>query len=330
MRVVLLRLSAMGDVVQSLGAVAALIERRPDLEIGFVTQSEHARLLDGMALRLGVVEHRRGAGIGGYLRTARAIRRLRPDAVVDLQGNWKAAGLAWRSGAGRRIGVDGAGRREPSSARLLNERVAPRGRERMHPADAAELALRAIEPGLAAGPPRLHATPAEIDAEAAALEALGIAPARPFRVLVVAAPSDPKAWPVAAMQREAARSGVPCLWLTGPAEAEFALPAGAVALRHGRGSLRRLVALGALCARSGGEALGPDTGPVHVLSAAGVRTRAMFGPQDPALTAPPEASVFVREDGPDCVPCRSRRCAHAAGPVCMDFDGGSATRVSGS
>ena len=37
-RVLLVRLSAMGDVVESLGAVRALAAARPDWELHFVTQ----------------------------------------------------------------------------------------------------------------------------------------------------------------------------------------------------------------------------------------------------------------------------------------------------
>ena len=47
-RILCVRLSAMGDLVQSLGAVQALHAARPELELAFVTQRENVPLLEGM------------------------------------------------------------------------------------------------------------------------------------------------------------------------------------------------------------------------------------------------------------------------------------------
>jgi ADP-heptose:LPS heptosyltransferase len=88
--------------------------------------------------------------------------------------------------------------------------------------------------------------------------------------------------------------------------------------------LRELIAVGRLVAAAAGRVLGPDQGATHVLAACGAETSVLFGPQDPERTAPPGARILLRSDGPDCVPCRSRRCRHPDGPVCMDFTTGEA------
>lgn len=323
MKVLLVRLSAMGDLVQSLGAVRELVRARPDDEFWMVTQGAWAPLLSAVpGVRIGVVTHDRAAGWRGVLATGKVLRDLRFDVALDLQGNWKAAGLAWLSRARRRVGLAKGARREPGSAWLLTEKVgaAPRA----HPADGALAVVRALAPEAGGGvgrvAPRLEVGADIVAAERRALAALGVDPSAPFRVLVLGVAGDNRAWPVAAMAREVVGgAGAPMVCVAGPAERGVDGPAGVPVLRHGAGEVLRLVALGALCAEADGVVVGPDMGATHVLAAAGARVVGMFGPQDPARTAPVAAEILVRGGGPACVPCRSRRCAHPEGPVCMDF-----------
>lgn len=317
-RVCLVRLSAMGDVVQSLGAAQALLAARPDLELHFVTQSPFAPLLQGMGFA-SVVAHDRGGGLSGLRRTRAALRALAPDCVVDLQGNWKSAAVCRLSGGPVRIGAIGDHRREPSSALLLNRRVAMDAP--VHPAAIAHELLRQLEPDLPLARARLPVSEEEVGEATRSVESLDIDPSRPFTVMIMSDSRDIRAWPTQAMERHAASVSTPVLWLRGPGEVDVPVPSDAQAITHGPGELRRLVALGALVRRAGGRVLGPDIGPVHVLNAAGAETVVFFGPQDPDRTAPPGATIVTRSDGPACVPCRRRRCTHSDGPVCMDFTG---------
>ncbi len=314
-RILLVRLSAMGDVIQSLGAVQALRRACPDDELHYLVQRPFAPLLEGLGLD-SIVIHDRKPALLGYARTCRRVRALAPDIAIDLQGNWKSAGLACASGAKMRIGARGSLRREPSSRFLLTHRVCELSD--LHPASQAIAMARIVAPQIVPKAARLQATADELEFEMAAVRALGIDPELPFMVLVLTASSDARSWPRAAMLREAADNAVPVLWLAGPAETAMEVPAVPL-LRHGSGEVRRLIALGNLVARTGGEVVGPDQGATHVLCAGGARTTAMFGPQDPCRTAPPAAIPALRADAPDCVPCRHRLCHHPDGPVCMQF-----------
>lgn len=316
-RVLVVRLSAMGDVVHGLGALRALAAALPDAEVHLAVQRAFAPLLDNLPY-VTVLPHDRRPGLRGMWRTGRDARALGFDAALDFQGNWKSATLCWLSRAALRVGADQSQRREPSSALLLNRTVACEGAP--HPARLALAAVRAIAPAAEELPPRLVATPEEIEREAAAVRALGVDPERPFRMLMWTGPGDPRDWPADAMLRETRASEVPALWVAGPDERDVDAPAGVPVLRHGRGELRRLVALGHVGARAGATAMGPDRGAIHVLSACGTASTVLFGPQDPALTAPVGSTPLVRADAPPCAPCRSRRCTHPDGPVCMDFD----------
>lgn len=283
----------------------------------FLVQSEFADLLQGLEYIHNVIPHQRRPALRGYLRTGRRLRQLAPEIAVDLQGNWKSAGLLRLSGAPRRIGAPPTERRERSSSWLLNEFSAKS--ERAHPYKQAQAMLGLLSPNLPALPPRLQASEAEIAGEAAALVGIGIDPNRAFRILVASDASDPRAWPASAMQREAQDSAMPLVYLRGPAESSWEMEDGSRILTHAPGELRRLVALAILVARVGGEVLGPDRGATHVLAAGGAETLVFCGPQDPRLTAPPFAMALRAQQAPDCVPCRKRVCQHPEGPVCMNF-----------
>ena len=316
-RVLLLRLSAMGDLVQSLGAMSALARARPDLELHMVTQRPFVPLLQGLPWLASVVAHDRAAGWRGLWQTGRALARLGADVALDLQGNGKSAVLAWLSRCRVRIGAGAAWRQEPWSRWLLSRTVAGSGPR--HPAAVALAVVRVLAPEAMSTSPRLLAEAEEIDREAAAVLALGIDPALPFRVLLLGDPDDCRSQRPAAMQLELASSPWPTLLLAGPREAAVAAPAEAPVLRHDRGQVRRLLALGALLERAGGDVVGGDGGALHVLAAAGASCRALFGPQDPACTASLAVAVLQHPHRPACMPCRRRRCTHPEGPVCMDF-----------
>lgn len=322
-RVLLVRLSAMGDVVHSLGAVEALARARPDLELHFAVQPSFAPLLERLDYLTSVFAHQRRPVLSGMTRTARALRALDFDVALDLQGNWKSALVCWLSGARQRIGAAQRMRREPASRLLLTRSVRPAGAP--HPARLAHAIVRELAPDARELPSRLVAAEEEVAREAEAVRAVGLDPTAPFRALVYSGDEDPRDWPFEAMLRETRLGTLPALWVTGPAEQDSPFPDGVPVVRHARGELRRLIALGHLVARSGGVAMGPDRGATHVLAACGAETRVMFGPQDPARTAPTAASVLVRADSPSCVPCRRRRCTHADGPVCMNFTSAEAS-----
>lgn len=322
--VLFVRLSAMGDVVQGLGAVAALHRVRPDWELVFVTQSAFAPLLQGFPGLASVVRFGRGDGLGGVLALRRALRGRTFDHVLDLQGNWKSAMVARLAPAKQRLGMARQWRQEQLSRLLLTRTIdcdaVP------HPARAAYELVRAIAPDAPFLLPQLRATGVEVANEHHALAAIGIDVSRPFTVVVVTAPTDPRALRPERIAELVARSTQPVLQLLGPAEATLAMPTPSLVLRHARGELRRLVALGAIIAANGGSVIGPDQGASHVLAAAGARCEVLFGAQDPRRSGPPGATARIHPVPPSCSPCRRRTCDHAQGVVCMNFplDGGCA------
>ncbi len=314
-RVLCVRLSALGDVVETVGAVRALARAAAGVELWWLVQEDAAPVLQGLDFDCELIRHDRTGGVRAVWRTARALRARRFDVALDLQGNWKSALLCRLSGAGRCLGVARGARREPASALLLSKRV-PCPAD-AHPAAAALAVVRAFCPGALPAAPALIATEAEVRREAVAVAAVGVDPQRPFTVVVGTDGRDPRDWP--SRWWPAATAGGPAVVLLGPAEAAAPPDCGLAVLRHGRGELRRLVGLGALVARAGGRVLGPDRGATHVLAACGAECHALFGAQDPRRTGPVGSTAWRRADAPECLPCRARQCAHDDGPVCMHF-----------
>jgi len=321
--VLLIRLSAMGDLVQSLGSVASLREVRPDCRVTVVTQREWAPLLEGVDGIDRVVRFDRRGGLRALWSLRRELRRERVAAALDLQGNWKSALVARLAAAKERVGMARDWRQEPGSRLLLQRTVecdAP-----PHPARAAWELIKQVAPEAPFRHPALVATEAEVEAERSALEQLGVDCAAPFRVVVVTRPEDPRCLSPQWL-RELRQEGTPMVSLLGPGEDDLAPPEGHV-LRHPSGQVRRLVALGALVARAKGEVVGPDQGPTHVLLASSARGRVFFGSQDPRRTAPPSAQAFVRTGELACRPCRKRSCSNVDGPVCMNLTAATAEPV---
>ena len=124
MRVLLVRLSAIGDVVHTLPAAAAL--RGAGHEVGWLVEPAARSLVEGSP----AVRHVHLAPAARRFSTRAAwavraeLRAARYDVALELQGLWKSAAWARLSGAARVVGYGRRFRREPASALLLGERQA--------------------------------------------------------------------------------------------------------------------------------------------------------------------------------------------------------------
>lgn len=318
-RILLVRLSALGDVVQSLAALAALRAARPQSEIGWLVEDRHGGVLHGHPQidRVFVFERTKGP-LRAALRVRREMRAWRPDVAVDLQGNLRSAVLTRLSGAARRIGLAAGEARE--GAHLFATETVPRGPDREHRADRALrlLAPLGARPGPSAVPPPI---PGEASAAmSSALSALGAADGG--YALLVPGTSDFgafKRWPAARFgelaARLAAERGLPSLVAYGPgqrglAEAAVAASGGAARLAPETRGLGELLAL----LRGAALVVGADSGPVVLASLLGTRTVVLFGPKDPAVYAPRGPRTEVVWKHVYCSPCKLRRCGD---PICM-------------
>lgn len=133
MNILIVKLSAIGDIVHSLPSLAAIREHLPDARIKWIVERRAAELLRGneMIDELIEVDTRmlRGGRLIKDFRKAlgtqiRGLRREKIDAALDIQGLLKSAVIAKLSGAERRIGFVREHLREPAARLFMTETVA--------------------------------------------------------------------------------------------------------------------------------------------------------------------------------------------------------------
>ena len=309
MRVLLVRLSSIGDVVHTLPALAALT--RAGHEAGWIVEPAARPLLEGLPLlERGVVATpaARRVTLGSVRVVRSALRASSFDLALDFQGLWKSAMWARLSGAHRVLGFERAARREPSSALLMSERAPlPAGARHVIDKNLALLRPLGIDAlGLREFPlPDLRSEERRVEDE---LRALGV---DRFLILNPGGGWASKLWPAEAfgeLARRLGADGLRALVTWGPGEEDLADRVAAASGGHARKgfatTLREYVAL----ARRALLVVGADTGPVHLACAVETPVVALFGPTDPRRNGP-----FLDEDRvvrkvPLCAPCYRREC----------------------
>lgn len=301
-RLLLIRTSALGDVVHSLPVAVALRRALPQARLGWVIEEAFAPLVTGHVDEVIPVRLRgwRHAPLAAptrreVRRAVRSLRAFRADVAVDLMGSHKSGLLALLSGAPRRLGARRADRREPSSAAWIDQPVALAGTHAVDRALSlvAPLGVTALAADFAGEriPPHPAATAAAQRLDPAAAQVL-IQPGAAW-----GNKRYPPAWWGEVAVRIAAGAAGACGVLAGPGEE----PLAAAVVAASRGAARPLHApeLTTLVAalRDARLVLGGDTGPLHLAHALGTPVLAVMGPTDPARHGPygaPERALWRR------------------------------------
>ncbi len=333
-RALVIRFSALGDVLHTTPVVRALAAA--GVSADYLTDPGSASLVEGQPNIREVIlydRHRADRGLAGLWRLASRLRTRRYDAIVDLHPRPRTFLLAMAVGAGQKIRY----------LRYRKDRVGtPRHVVDNFVATLAPLGLSAPEarPGgsVAAGSPstRLHFAPGPAARQTVetALAAAGVPPGTRLVALHMRASVPLKNWSPARFgmlaARVAARPGVRVVFTDAAVDRLFVEEAKAAAA-GAWGVARRLPlvdlagqldmpALGALFARCA-VVVAPDTGPLHLATAVGAKTVAIFGPSDPLRTGPVGEGHRVVQADLDCVPCRNEKwtCRRVDRPhACME------------
>lgn len=123
MRILIVRLSAVGDTIHGLPVLCALRDYLPNAHLSWVVEQRAADILKGHPAldRLIVAPRRWLRNPLAILRLTRQMRSVRPQIAIDLQGLAKSALAARLSGAPVRIGAASPDGREGSTC--LNNRL---------------------------------------------------------------------------------------------------------------------------------------------------------------------------------------------------------------
>jgi heptosyltransferase-1 len=289
MKILIVRLSAMGDIVHALPM--AENAARAGGTVGWVVESPYRELLESnpsvaavFAADTRAWRYRPFAAPGEIATLSAALRRFSPDLTIDAQGLWKSALTALLAGAPV-VGFARSERREPASAILARKTVRPSPADR-HVVDR-NLALlgRAGIPITCRAPDAryLLRTPApEADAFLAKLS-------RPFALYHPGAGVPKKTWGeerfAELARRLSAEKGLSPVVSWGPGDEDRAallsrlVPESIALPRLGLRALAQVFSAARLLVAG-------DTGPLHLADALGTPVVAIFGPTDPARNGP--------------------------------------------
>ncbi len=275
MKILVVRLGALGDIVHAMPAVAALRRAMPSAQIDWLVDARHREVVDlvrGINGRISVDP------AGNWRELPAVLRRLRGeryDAALDFQGLLKSAVLARFSGAARVIGFSRDVLRERAAAVFYRERRdIPRG----HHVIEKNLQLAAalgVDVSQISFPFDVPPGPI-IDG--------------PYALLNPGAAWPNKRWPpaafgeIAAWLQEVHRTPSIVLW--GPQELDLASQV--VAASAGAARLAPPTRIGDVLALARGARLmvSGDTGPLHLAAAVGAPIVGLYGPTSPGTERP--------------------------------------------
>jgi heptosyltransferase I len=269
-RILAVRLGAMGDIIHTLPAVASLKQSFPGCHLAWAVEQRWSPLLSGNPFIDELVFVERGS-LKSILDTRRRLRAGRFDTAVDFQGLIKSALVAAASRADRIYGLDRSVARERLAALFYSGTCRPQA---LHVVD------RNLELAATAGAhtsARTFPIPPGRDEQPL--------PGGPFVLANPTAGWAAKQWPLEYYVDLAARlrSIGYTLVLNGPTILE--LPG---TVPHASGLE------GLICAtRRAAAVIGVDSGPLHLAAALAKPGVAIFGPTDPARNGPYGGTIHV-------------------------------------
>jgi heptosyltransferase-1 len=313
-RLLIVKMSSIGDIVHALPAVSALRRTYPELRISWLIEEEFAALVTGhpgvdrVVAIPSVTRGRMSARLAALREAVRLVRAEPYDVALELQGLMVSSLIALLAGARIRVGRP----RRREGAHLLTRRV-PRP-DGAHAVEESLACARFL--GATPGPVRfaLPVVPAAAKSIAHKLLALRIPPDAPLVVLNPSTSAAWKLWPAAhwtVAARQLAHEASVILVGSRNERArhdQIARQAGGgVYDLTGETSLAELVAVLDRCTLH----IAADTGSSHIAAALGRPVVAIYGASDPRRLAPYAQEQFLLSGLNLCGRLCPHWCSHA-------------------
>jgi lipopolysaccharide heptosyltransferase I len=310
-RILLIKPSAIGDVVHTLPILALLRRRWPAAHLSWLLTPACAGLLEGHPLLDEVLVFQRHHFGRGWRDPASALslieflsdlRDRNFDLVIDLQGLLRSGLLAWQTRAPVRIGFANARELAPA---FYTHRVPIHSPEQ----HAIDRYLRvAVALGCDVNAPvefPFHVSDQDRNQVSAMLNGTGR-----YAVLLPGTNWPTKMWPV---ERYAAlvtplreRFGMASVVAGSREEIDLAAQVTGGINLAGKTTLRQLAAL----IEGAALVIANDSGPMHIAAAMNRPLVTLFGPTNPLRTGPYRRRDSVLRVDIPCSPCYSRMCSH--------------------
>jgi len=328
MRLLIVKLGAIGDIIHTLPALSAIRRSFPDAEIGWIAEARSAEILRGhqsinRLIEIDTRRWRNGMKAADALSEIKNelgdLRRHRFDKAIDFQGLIKSAAIAKASGARERWGFSRNNLREPASRILMNNAVEVPLKSNVIVKNLA-LAQGALK--FISGDPLEFGIKTSDKHKTEAVEIVSVIGAN-FALINPAGGWVTKLWNAekygALADRIYIEHGLPSVIVTGPAESELAVRAMAASktakITAQQPTLKGFFEL----AKRTRIYIGGDTGPTHLAIAAGAPVVGLFGPTEwwrNGSLNPLDVCVERLDIG--CrIGCHRRECSNW---ICMDIE----------
>ena len=321
--ILIVKTSAIGDVIHTLPALNALRRKYPEARIDWLVEEAAADLVIGHKALDTVLISRRKAWVRdlkqgrvfaawrGFADFVKRLRAIEYDLLIDFQGLLKSGIFVWLARAKRKVGFGRGMEHAEGSYIFLNEPIPPVNMDQ-HAAIRELLLLKAIgvESEEVVFDLPIGQEPREKIGQL--LEAEEIDPAKPLVAINPMTTWETKHWRKERFARVADQlldRGMAVVFSGGPQDVQdieeirAAMTGKAVSLA-GRTSLKELAALYERAA----VLITTDTGPMHIAAAAGAPVVALFGSTAPWRTGPFGAGHKILRADIACSPCLKRRC----------------------
>lgn len=294
-RVLIVKLSSIGDVIHALPVSAALKDAYPHIEISWIVEEMAAPMVVGNPCLHEVITLPSGwrskrfssSALAPFAKLRRDLHARRFDIAIDLQGLSKSAIVAYASGARYRFGYDWLRELSP----LLETRIARRP-ESLHVIEQFLDVARFLGAPVTNVRFPFHISPDEQAQADILLQQAGIDPMLPFIVVNPSAGGGGnKGWGAknfaGALDRLALDPGIPVVLVGAPGDREEEQ----IILQNSKVPPVSLVGktdlkqLAAVLLRSALHLCG-DTGTAHIAAALGTPVVSLFGRSNPVRLAP--------------------------------------------
>lgn len=315
--ILIIKMSALGDVMHAIPCADALRNLYPTARITWIVHPQFGAFIPEWPIVDEVMYFDKAEfnkqsfseKVKRIFALRRELRKRNFDLVIDLQGLFKSAVVAFLTGCPTRIGYNDM--REGSG--LISKAIHGKN-DKGHVVQQYLDVIRFLgspveEPTFPT--PTLHA-----EKEKMRKILLAKNPSIDWAKTVVLVPGAgwaTKEWPeshFAELADKLLADGQTVILAGGPAELSKAdiitnlVTEGKVINLIGKTSLRELAALMGIT----GTCVGGDTGPVHIAAAMGCRIIALFGPSSGHRAGPYGAKVIIISSSENCCPCFKRKC----------------------
>lgn len=311
--ILIVKLSAIGDVIHALPVAHALKQQYPQARITWVVEKPAYDLLTNNPNidEIIIFDKPKFKSLSGLFANApelsRQLKSRKFDVVLDLQGLFKSAAIAWLSGAAERYGY--CNMRELShliSIPICGEH------QNGHIVERYLDVVRGLGCKVEQGQFSIMITEQEVAAAQESMKKAGITENTRFVALAPGTNWPTKCWPTysyAELADQLNAEGFTPVIIGGPGDRKLAdeiiaAAKGSVIDLVGQTTLKQL----AFVIRKASTFVGGDTGPMHLAVAVGTPVVTMFGPTDPVRNGPYSGENMVLTAAVACCGCWQRKC----------------------